>query len=305
MKERLQSIAGRCTGISNYNSGFDEGLKVALSDILSEIQRLEAEAEKSNLAEDVPKSIKDFKSAVENDLEELRNFKRLNKQFKDATEELESIERKFRVLESRTSAACSKYFERRQEYTLASQGIKDASKREIEKLGKKFLDKAASIVQGYELLLSGESITVEELFDAILENPARVNETDLFAEPRPRRFFEIFSRRKDEEAARGAKLAVLRHVSQELTDKILPIKEMESQELAELEAEFADLKSLEAACREVEAQRAELEKQREELRSKLIKIKKEDAFAYSGREKLLGIKEKYLDAVNELSPKLP
>jgi len=301
MKERLQSIAGRCVGISNYNSGFDEGLKAALSDILSEIQSLEAEAEKSNLAEDVLKSIKNFKSAVENDLEELRSFKRLNKQFRDATEELEGIEIKFRVLESRTSVMCSKYFERRQEYTKVSQRIKNASSMEIEKLRKKFLDKAASIVQGYELLLSGEGIAVEKLFDALLENPARVNETDLFAEPRPRRFLEIFSRRKDEEAARGAKLAVLRHVSQEFIDRILPIKGAESQELAELEAEFADLKGLEAACKEAEAQRAELETQREELRSKLVKIKKEDAFAYSGHEKLLGIKEKYLGAVNELT----
>lgn len=303
MKERLQSIASRCVGISNYNSGFDEGLKAALSDILSEIHSLEAEAEKSNLAEDVLKSIKDFKSTVENDLEGLRNFKRLNKQFRDATEELEGIERKFRTLESRTSIACSKYFERRQEYAQASQRIKNASNAEIEKLGKKFLDRATSIAEGYELLLSGESIAVENLFDALLENPAIIDETDLFAGPRPRGFFEFF-KRKDEGSAREAKLAVLKHVSQELIDKILPIKGAESQELAKLQAQFADLKSLEVACKEAEAQRAELEKQREELRSRLVRIKKEDAFAYSEHEKLLGIKEKYLSIVNELSPKL-
>lgn len=299
----MQSIASRCVGISNYYSGFDEGLKAALSDILSGIQGLEAEAEKSNLAEDVLKSIRDFKSAVENDLEELRNFKRLNKRFRDVTEELEGVERKFRALESRTSIACSKYFERRQEYAQASQRIKNASQSDIEKLRKKFLDRAASIAEGYELLLSGESITAEKLFDALLENPATVNETDLLAEPRPRGFFDFF-KRKDEEPAREAKLAVLRHVSQELIDKILPIKEAEAQELAKLQAEFADLRGLEAACKEAEAQRAELEKQREELRSRLVRIKKEAAFAYSEHEKLLGIKEKYLSIVNELSPKL-
>ncbi|MBI5253446.1 MAG: hypothetical protein HY930_03500 [Euryarchaeota archaeon] len=304
MRERLQSIASRCVGISNYDSGFDEGLKAALSDILSGIQGLEAEAGKSNLAEDVLKSIKDFKSAVENDLEELRNFKRLNKQFRDATEELEGIERKFRALESRTSVACSKYFERRQEYAQASQRIKNASQSDIEKLRKKFLDRAASIAEGYELLLSGDSITVEKLFDAILENPASINEAELFTEPRRKGFFEFLIRRKDEEAAREAKVAVLKHVSQELIDKILPVKEAESQELAEREAEFADLRALEAACKEAEAQRAELEERREELRSKLMKIKKEAAFAYSEHEKLLGIKEKYLSIVNELSPKL-
>ncbi len=301
MKEKLQSIAGKCVGISNYNSGFDEGLKVALSDILSEIQSLEAEAEKSSLAGDILKSIKDFKRTVENDLEGLRSFKRLNKQFKDTMEELENMERQFRILESRTSVACSKYFERRQEYAQASQRVKNASKMEIEKLRKKFLDKAASIVEGYELLLSGEGIAVEKLFDALLENPARIDETDLLAEPRPKGFFEFFSRRKDEEAARGAKVAVLKHVSQEFVNKILPIKETESQELAGLQAEFADLKSLEVACKEVEAQRAELEKQREEMRSKLLKIKKDEAFAYSGHEKLLSIKEKYLSIVNELT----
>ncbi len=300
MKERLQSIASRCVGISNYDSGFDEGLKAALSDILSGIQGLEAEAEKSNLAEDVLKSIRDFKSAVENDLEELRNFKRLNKQFRDATEELEGIERKFRALESRTSVACSKYFERRQEYAQASQRIKNASNAEIEKLRKKFLDRAASIAEGYELLLSGESIVAEKLFDALLENPAIINETDLLAEPRPRGFFDFF-KRKDENSAREAKLAVLKHVSQELIDKILPIKEAESQELAKLQAQFADLKGLEVACKEAEAQRAELGKQREELRSRLVKIKKEDAFAYSEHEKLLNIKEKYLSIVNKLT----
>lgn len=301
MKEKLQSIASKCVGISNYDSGFDESLKAALSDILSEIQSLEAEAETSNLGGDVLKSINDFKSAVENDLEGLRSFRRLNKQLKDTMEELENAERKFRALEGRTSTACSKYFERRQEYAQASQRIRNAFNMEIEKLRKKFLDKAASIVEGYELLLSGENVTVKNLFDALLEAPARISEADLLAEPRPRGFFEFFSRRKDEEVAREAKVAVLKHVSQELVDKILPIREMESQELAELRAEFADLKSLEVACKETEAQRAELEKQREELRSKLLKIKKEDAFAYSGHEKLLDIKEKYLSIVNELT----
>ncbi|MEE8167600.1 MAG: hypothetical protein V3T58_01850 [Candidatus Hydrothermarchaeales archaeon] len=313
-KDAWYAVAQKCEGLSEYKSGLDEGFKDNLSEIKEGIHscrnlikkitpsmkrimpqmRRDIDGFVAGLAD----SLETFEKTVEGDLEDVRALKRINKQLMDLNGTLEETEREFRKSEGITSEICTKYFERRRDYSQTRETITNATKEKLEGVKERFFQKLEPIVEGYGVSITGESIALEGLFKGLLEKSIDVERITLLPTETSKGLLDVFTGKK--KINKEAREEVLKYISQEVLADANPIKAQEAKEIAHLDVEYVDLKALEQECKEAENQREKLSQPRESLMSEISKLKKSDVFILTNYDNILSIRDKYLANFEEM-----
>lgn len=318
-KDIWYGIARKIEELSRYKSGFDDEFKNALKDILKDLEKCRHKLEtvnpsiKHNLpsrSSEIDKraaaaitAIKVFSRAVEKDVENVIDLRKLKKRAKDIEETIEKREIRFRDVESRTSDLCTRYFERKKEYKRERDIIDEKINAKIDRVRKTFYEKIKPIVEEYDIVFGAQEIEIDQLFSTILQSPAFVEGVSLVPKEVKRGFFESIFKKK-EDLDKGAKETVLRYVSKEIASDAKPIEALKMQALVKLDSKFADLKGLERACGDAEKRRAEIMTPRQDLLNELSNIRKSDVFTYEDSDKVFSIREAYLKTFNEKTPAL-
>jgi chromosome segregation ATPase len=318
-KDIWYGIARKIEELSRYKSGFDDEFKNALKDILKSLQKCRHKLETVNpsikhnlpsMSSEIDKrttavitAIDEFSRAVEKDVENVINLRKLKKRANDIEETIERMEIRFRDVESKTSDFCTRYFERKKEYKREHGIIDEKINAKIDRVRKNFYEKIKPIVEEYDIVFGAQEIEINQLFSTILQNPAFVEGVSLVPKEVKMGFFDsIF--KKTEDMDKGAKETVLRYVSKEIASDAKPIEALKMQALVKLDSKFADLKGLERACSDAEKRRSEIMAPRQDLLNELSNIRKSDAFSYEDYDKVFSIREAYLKMFNEKTPAL-
>lgn len=292
--KKLGKVKTGCEKLSKFNSGLDKGIGRSLEKVLEGLEACLAEAEKKGYEGILP-LIKDFIAEVQLDLENLMSLKGLMERLSGAEEEFQRLHATQREYEVKATEACREYFERRQEYVRAQAKVRYSTRRDIEKIRTEFLESAAATTRGYRILISGSPGRVEDLFDMIMSNNYR--KIKLIPKTESKKFFGVLRAHEEDVLA---KKEVLDYLTQEAARKISPILVREQREKARIESSFPDLKALEEACKKADELREQASRPLEDLRREIIEMRKSRVYAYSTKEKIRELREKYFSKIREI-----
>lgn len=304
-RDSWYEVVQKCEALVEYSSYPDAGITKPLREISAGIKKsivelkelgpqikyyipeLRGEIDKSTSK--ILQSLEEFSIAVERDLEKLAFL----------VKDIELVEKKYRDAESRAREACTKYFDRENEYAQRVRSIEEQAKKEISKARTKFIQKVSAIAEGYDIVIKGngeEKIGVDALFEKLVEKPKDIANIELV----PKSLGVLDSIRGGAMANKEAKVSVLKYVSQEALEEVIPIKEKEREQMSGLESEYRHLEKLEKECEKLEEKRKRLERPRLELRDEINKIKEtQDTYAKKIDEINKGIKG-YFTLVREI-----
>jgi small-conductance mechanosensitive channel len=316
LEDKWRAVGKECERLSNYKLGFDDEFKSSLNSIAAMLEECETrlnktarslkfnfpsfEPEIDRKGGEILESLREMKGRLEADKKGIIDLKRMKKKLKDKKEELERIEGKFREVENQTSQLCTKYFERRREYTMAYDKVREAVDAKISGVRKIFNENIGAIVEGYDVYLEGQRRDLDELFDILLDRPDAT--TGLSLKARERGLLESLMGKASK--IDNAKTIVLQHETQGILARAAPIKRAEMDAMRKLESKFKDLRGLEKACKGAENRREELMKVRNGLRSEIERMKGKEAFSYSDRKIISSVGGEYLDAFNGINAKM-
>ncbi len=317
-KDAWYAIAKQCEVLSEHKSGLEAAFETSLNGIYNSIKKCDKhlkeiepslkhllpskKEEIEALASGVLAALGEFGTTIEQQLEDVRAFKRMSKDLKGLVERLESMEEEFREAESKTSEICTRYFERKKDYNQAKERITGAMRGKLEGIKGRFFQKVEPIVHGYNLTLTGRPIDIDALFIRLFEKPLDVEAVELLPKESSKGLLDAFTGKK--EMNKTAKEAVLKYMAQEILAEAKPTKDQEAMEIHRLDAHYADLRALEAGCREAEKKREELSKPRNEIMAEISRLKKSDAFFLGEYDGILELRKKYLGIFNNTNEKV-
>lgn len=291
--DEWERIKADCRELSKFSSGLDKGIEEKLAGISASLESCIRKSGNHGAS-----LLREFQAEVSLDLENIKTLKKLMKRLSSAEQEFQRLREKLKEYEARAYEACGKYFERQQEYVRALTKAREAAKQGVEKIRAEFTEKAGEAASGYSLLLSGTPCSVGELFEELLQRASKAElktKLELELVPKAGRFFPAPGGR--EEAM--AKKEVLDYLVKEAGEKIAPVLREEQRSVEQVKALFHDLPGLEKACREAEKLREQASQPLEALRREMVEIRRNRAYAYSTREKIRELREKYLDKIKK------
>ncbi len=285
LKTKVKGISKR--GLS------PEALENSLGKIKTNLNACIKSAEKEG-AQTADSALKDFRDEVQLDLDNARALVEQVARLKKLEDEFQSLSKKFRELEAKTSEACGKYFDRQQEYVRALRKAEECADQELSNIRAEFLEKAGSVIRGYELRVDGEECSAEKLYEGLMnQNYGRVS---LAPKSRGKALLGMLG----EEDKSKAKEAVLRYLMGETASKLAPVLREKHERAEGVNRAFLDLKGLEVECKEAEELRVKAEKDLDSMRVEILGIRMSKAFAYSKKEKLQELEERYHTRMKEL-----
>jgi superfamily II RNA helicase len=282
-----------CKGLSRCTTALSKRFEDRLTGILGDLEACLEEAEEKNRKKVLP-SLRAFIAMVRADLENTKAARRLSKHLKEAEKEFQRLRSELRDYDARAYEACSRYFERRQEYVRAREKTRERVRRYLEEIKKDFLERAEEVAKGYEIIYSEASTPPESLFESLVEG----EEGRIELLPLKR---ELLGGSREETLARRA---VMDYLIKETREKLLPVLRDRDEGLREVEALFPELRALEKSCREAEELRERAMEPLEELRREIINIRKTGVYTYSTEEKLKELRNSYEKKIGEVEEAL-
>lgn len=302
VKDSWYSLYGLLESLANFSSADDEFRKVLelskdraraiekkLSNLATNFKRYnpglkEAVDEK---ASPLHSGLSEFSAALAIEIDSCRSFIRAKEGLENIEKELEGIREEYREVEGKVALICNKYFQRKNEYRIASEKINRTVRGEIEELERYFLERAEGISKEYSILLDGDEVRLKGLFNALVEDPTSTGKLELRRKKPKSGLLSLF---KGEDIEPEEKLVVLSHLCEEVARRAKEAKKRESSEAEGLRVEFADLDSAEKACSDIENRRRELEDYSRELKERAEKLKRGRVRDYSDYNQILEAK---------------
>lgn len=304
LKQGWYSISKLCEGLKRYKSVKDEGFEGFLDSMLSGIEGFEKLLDEvyRSIIRGYPSRPEKLESQRNEILDEIAHIKERIRgdqkriaSLKEKDEEsirakLEKLQQQHEDVGRLTSEKCSKYFERKREYTIAFEKIEREVSNRLEVIRDAFVEKTADVVEGCEIVFNEQSISVEELFNTIIAGNANIDGIQTKSLEKGGLFDTIKGTASKHELA---KESVLKYEAQEIVQKALPLKKKEAELIVKLDLNFNDLKGLEEDCKKAEEKREDIVQLRDKLRMELE--------GFDASEKLGGT---YLKVFDEVTPKV-
>jgi chromosome segregation ATPase len=306
-KNKWYGLAQKAEGLTNYKSGFDEGFKAAVKELYNDIDAgkdyidnfehslkhyfPDHRSDITWMTKKVFRHLEELRVMAKKDFDVLEGSKELAQSLKGITEDLEKAEAKLKVAEEKSGEACRKYFDKKNDYTSEYKAIEEKTKKQMSKIREKFIEMTTPIVEGHGISLSSKDVSISELFELLSENPGDTEKITLVVKKGG-----IFGKKAETDLA---KTSVLKYVSGEILEGVVPINKDKKKQIDKLKSEFSDISALEKACEESEKQRKKLERPAESLREKISDIKKSEIFKFADYDGILETREQYLDKLGE------
>ena len=304
LRQGWYSVTKLCEGLKRYGAVREEGFMGSLDAILSGIEGFEklldevyqsiiysfpAYPEKiGSQKNEILEATAYLKEKVKRDQKRIASLQEKDEEIIKA--KLEKLQQQYEDLERETSEKCNKYFERKKEHAVVLERIEGEVGRRIKAISGAFVEKTSDIVEGYEITLHERSISVEGLFNALIEGHADIE--GIHIKPLGRGgFLDVITGTASKQER--AKESVLKYEAQEIVQKALPLKKKEAELIAKLDRKFKDLQGLEDDCKKAEEKRKEAVDLRDRLRTELGEI--------DAPEKL---KDTYLKNFDEATPRV-
>ncbi|MFQ6136297.1 MAG: hypothetical protein ACE5PM_03855 [Candidatus Hydrothermarchaeales archaeon] len=307
-KDMWYGIPQKSEALSNFRSGFDAGFKEAIAEISSDVEACKAElnelevqlkhrfpelrsdiSEMSkkilNLVELFDEDVKEDRGDIDTSVELRKKLNALNKDLKKATARYKSFEKE-------SADVATRYFDMKSDYSQERQKIENASKDKVDKVQKKFVEKAMPIVEGHDIFVGPQKVDLDGLFGMLVETPKIVGRIKLVS--RKKGGFFGKSAKEDNKA----RSSVLKYVAGEILDELAPINKEKTQLLLKLDSEYSELKDLEKECAKNEAKLKELARPRDKISEQIARIKEDKAFRLSGQDGVLEVRGNYLAKFN-------
>jgi hypothetical protein len=233
-------------------------------------------------------SVANFKDRVKEDQTRITTLKEKDKGAIKA--KLEKLRQQYEDLERLTSERCNKYFERKREYTIAREKIEEEVGKRVKAIREAFVEKTADVVEGHDIILNEHSVFTEELFDALIDGKANIDDIHIRTLERGG-FLGVI--KGSVSKYESAKESVLKYEAHEIIQKALPLKKKEAELIEKLGHKFNDLHGLEEDCRRAEEKREKIVDVRDNLRSELEDLDTSE-----------NPKDTYLKNFDEITPKV-
>lgn len=271
-----------CRGLSRVKDPLGAAIEGRLTDILQALRKCIAVKEVEG-EDELLIRLRRFESMVRGDLESLRAARETKKRLREAEGEFKRLSAEVKEYEARAYEACGRYFTRREEYVRAKKRILEAAEKRLEEIRRDFLEKAAQVAEGYELIYSGNRATPEDIFEELLKgNHGRVD----------------LRGAAGEEAL--AKREVLDYLIKHSRSRLAPVLRKREERVLEVEALYPDLRGLERACIEAENLREQAMKPLEDLRREIVNMRKSLVYTHTSDEKVQELRDKYLREIESI-----
>ncbi len=240
----------------------------------------------------IKNAIDSFTDDVTDNIKDISTLGELQNKLDTLNKDIKTTDTKYRAFEQENSDAATKYFDMKTDYAHKKQKIENESKAALEKLKKKFGEKAEPIIKDHDIYVGSEKLDLETLFNRIIESRSTVSNIKLIA----KKGGGLFGRKSQED--NKARSSVLKYVGGEILEGIGPIKKDEQKRLVTLESKFTQLKTLERECQKKEMKLKELARPRDKISTQIAKIREDKAFRLSSQDGVLKIRENYLNHFN-------
>ncbi len=300
---------------SAYNGNFAEHLteiQRSLKNIESNVAMVNPELKKifpekreeiDKHIEAISKFITKIIENIDKNLQEIEEFKELSKKIEEYENELMTTKKELEKVEKELKEVCKKYNARKDEFERVKDRIIGGIKKELFNIKKKFISDLTPLTEGYEIYIAGEKKKIEELFDELLNDPKKIEHVKIIRSPSQKSLLSIFKGKK-EETSNKARGVVLKYLAEEVIEKAVPLKKKKDEILLKLDIEFSDLKGLEIACKKAIKRKEEIAKTKKELISKIEELRKKPTMEYAEYNKILSLREEYLEKFNEGTPSI-
>ncbi|RMF91314.1 MAG: hypothetical protein D6733_01475 [Methanobacteriota archaeon] len=309
-KTRWYGLVKKAEKLTDFKSGFEEGFKKAVEGLYTDVDACKDDVdsfehhlkhyfpgERSDITwmtKKVFRHLEDLRVLVKRDYDVLEGSKGLAEELKGLTEEMEKAEAKLKEAEAKSAETCGKYFDMKNDYTRELQGIEDRINKQLDKVRAKFVEMTTPIVEGHEILLASNKMTIDGLFEHLTEKPEDTEKISLVLKKGG-----FFGKKAEADLA---KTSVLKYVSSEILEGVAPVMKEKRQLLSKLESDYSELPRLEKACEEAEKERKKLERPVEDLKEKIAQIRKSEVFKFADYDGILDTREQYLDKIGEAEP---
>jgi len=304
-KNRWYGIVKKVEDIGKFKSGFDEAFRASIEGLYRDIDACKKDVDSFRdqlkryfsdsrtdidwYTQKVSRHLDDMRALVKDDKELLEGSKDIGGKIKNLNEKLSEAEEDLKNAERESRDVCKRYFDLKNEYTIKRQKIDETINKELSRVREKFVQMTSPIVESRDILVGTRPVSLEELFEVLVDKPSNVEKAVLFAKGG-------FLGKKAEDPA---KTSVLRYVSKEIMESAEPIRREKEDLVSRLESEFKEMHGLEKECEDKERVKKRYEKPVEDLKHEIGNLKKSEVFRFSEYDGILELREAYLNKIHE------